>query len=210
MDARGTRGPDLTQAWASGRTDAGLFRTVRAGVPGTEMPAINPRATDDDIWRILAYVRTLAAPTLTDTRGNAEHGERVFRAMCTGCHRVNGRGGRLGPDLSRVGVSRGPAALVRRIRGAVEDHGDGYQPVTLVTRSGQQIQAVKKNEDLFSIQVMDTRERIQGYLKEDMNEVKSESQSRMPTYDINRLSQSDLDDILAYFATLKGIDTSAK
>ena len=37
MDARGVRGPDLTQVWASGRTDAGLFRTVRRGIPGTEM-----------------------------------------------------------------------------------------------------------------------------------------------------------------------------
>ena len=33
MDARGVRGPDLTQVWASGRTDGGLFRTLRRGVP---------------------------------------------------------------------------------------------------------------------------------------------------------------------------------
>ena len=39
MDARGVRAPDLTQVWVSGRTDDGLFKTVRNGVPGTEMPA---------------------------------------------------------------------------------------------------------------------------------------------------------------------------
>ena len=33
MDARGVRGPDLTQVWASGRTDDGLFRTLKGGVP---------------------------------------------------------------------------------------------------------------------------------------------------------------------------------
>ena len=39
MDARGVRGPDITQVWASGRTDEGLFKTIKGGVPGTEMPA---------------------------------------------------------------------------------------------------------------------------------------------------------------------------
>jgi cytochrome c oxidase cbb3-type subunit III len=214
MDARGTRGPDLTQVWESGRSDAGLFRTIRDGVPGTEMPAVRTGLYADkseSIWSILAYVRTIAAPAPSDpVRGNAEHGERVFRATCSSCHRVNGRGGRLGPDLSRVGSGRARVVLVRRIRGAVEDHAEGYEPVTLVTPSGQQIQAAKKNEDLFSIQVMDTRERIQGYLKTDMKEVKDVKPSLMPTYDVSRLSESDLDDVLAYLATLKGSTSPAE
>jgi putative heme-binding domain-containing protein len=211
MDARGIRAPDLTQVWASGRTDDGVFRIISNGIPGTEMPAAGPRTPDDDVWKIAAYLRTLAAPAPNDPpRGNAANGERVFRATCTGCHRVNGRGGRLGPDLSRVGVARTRAALVRRIRGAVEEHGRGYEPVTLTTPGGQQIHAVKKNEDLFSVQVMDTRERIQGYLKEDLREAKNETQSAMPVYDVGKLSESDLDDVLAYLATLRSAPTEVK
>src|SRR5215217_8154591 len=38
-DGRGVRGPDITQVWSSGRTDEGLFKLVRSGVPGSEMPA---------------------------------------------------------------------------------------------------------------------------------------------------------------------------
>ena len=53
MDARGIRGPDITQVWARGRTDAALFRSIRNGVPNTEMPAHPaPRTSDLDIWRI--------------------------------------------------------------------------------------------------------------------------------------------------------------
>ena len=135
------------------------------------MPAIGNRNTDDDVWKILAYVRTLAAAAPTDPpRGNAENGERIFRANCDSCHLVNGRGGRLGPDLSRVGAARTRAALTRQIRGAVEGFRPGYEPVTLTTRGGRTIHGVKKNEDLFSVQIMDTGERIQGYLKEDMRD----------------------------------------
>ena len=106
MDARGVRGPDLTQVWASGRTDDGLFKTIKNGVPAPRCRR-NPRMFDHEIWQILAYLRTLAAPAPTDPpRGNAENGERIFRANCAGCHRVNGTGGRLGPDLSRIGAAR--------------------------------------------------------------------------------------------------------
>jgi putative heme-binding domain-containing protein len=209
MDARGIRGPDLSQVWASGRTDDGLFRTLRTGVPGTEMPAVI-RASDEDVWKILAYLRTLAAPAPTDpAKGNAQNGERLFRINCASCHKANGRGGRLGPDLSRVGLSRTRAALVRQIRGAVEDFRPGYEPVTITTKSGSQIQGVKKNEDLFSVQVMDTRERIQGYLREDVRQVTDEKKSAMPAFGTERLSEQDLDDVLAYLATLRGTDTAA-
>src|SRR5947208_5358674 len=66
MDARGVRGPDLTQVWASGRTDGGLFRTLRRGVAGTEMPSVGPRTPYDEVWKILAYLKTIAAPPSSD------------------------------------------------------------------------------------------------------------------------------------------------
>jgi len=209
MDARGVRGPDLTQVWASGRTDGGLFRTVRRGVSGTEMPAIGPRSPDDEVWKILAYLRTIASPTATEVpAGDAEKGQRVFRAQCAGCHRVNGIGGRLGPDLSRIGVARARGVLVRRIRGASEDFLSGYEPVTVTTKDGQTVRGVTKNEDLFSVQVMDSRERIQGYLRSDVREVVDGKQSAMPVFGPDRLNENDLTDLPGYLATLKGFDPS--
>lgn len=211
MDAKGVRGPDLTQVWASGRTDEGLFRTLRNGVAGTEMPAVDVRTTDDEVWKILAYLRTLAASDTTEkVAGNAANGERLFRAQCAGCHRVNGRGGRLGPDLSRIGVARARPVLVRRIRGAMEDSLTGYEPVTITTRGGQTIQGVKKNEDLTSVQIMDGRERIQGYLRSDVRSVEDGKRSAMPAFGPDRLNESDLNDILSYLASLRGFDTSVK
>jgi cytochrome c oxidase cbb3-type subunit III len=210
MDARGVRGPDLTQVWASGRTDDGLFGTLRNGIPGTEMRPVSERTTDDDVWKMLAYLRTLAAPAPSDPpSGDAARGERLFRVHCSSCHRVDGRGGRLGPDLSRVGISRTRASMTRQIRGAVEGFRAGYAPVVLTTPDGRQIHGVKKNEDLFSVQIMDTRERIQGFLKEDMRQVADGTRSAMPAYDIDQLAEQDLDDLLAYLSTLRGANTAA-
>jgi len=206
IDARGVRAPDITQVWASGRTDAGLFKTVKEGVPGTEMPA-NPRIQDAEAWQILAYLRTLAAPAPSDPpRGNAENGARLFRASCVVCHRVNDVGGRLGPDLSRIGIARSREFLVLRIRRGLEDFRAGFEPVTLTPQAGQPIHGVKKNEDLFSVQIMDTGERIQGYEKDKMKAVQNDTKSAMPIFGPDRLSDSDLDDLLRYLQTLRGFD----
>jgi alcohol dehydrogenase (cytochrome c) len=212
MDARGVRGPDLTQVWASGRTDGGLFRTLRRGVPGTEMPSVGPRTSDDEIWKMLAYLKTIAAaPSLADAvAGNAQNGDRIFRAQCAGCHRVNGVGGRLGPDLSRVGVSRARAAITRRVRGATEDFLEGYEPVIITLKNGQTVRGMRKNGDLFSVQIMDGRERIQGYLKSDVREVADGKASAMPVFGADKLNESDLNDLLAYLGTLKGFDPSVQ
>jgi len=158
---------------------------------------------------MLAYLRTIAVTAPAEApSGNAANGERIFRVQCASCHRSNGRGGRLGPDLSRIGLARSRAVLVRRIRGAMENSLTGYEPVTVTTQNGQTVQGVKKNEDLFSVQIMDSRERIQGYLRSDVRSVADGKQSAMPVFGPDRLNESDLNDLLAYLSTLKGFDPS--
>ncbi len=209
VDARGVRGPDITQVWASGRTDDGLFKTIRGGVPGTEMPA-QPRLFDHETWQLLAYLRTLAAPAPSDPpRGDAATGEKIFRTMCASCHRVNGTGGHLGPDLSRVGNARSRETMMLRIRGGLEGFVAGYEPVTITPASGPPIVGVKKNEDLFSVQIMDVRERIQGYPKEGMT-VSNGTRSAMPPFPLSRLSDDDLNHLLRYLQTLRGFDPAVR
>jgi putative heme-binding domain-containing protein len=208
LDATGYRGPDLTAAIAGGATDERLFQTIRKGVPGTEMPPTN--AADDDLLMIIAYLRNLgtAAPVEKPV-GNVENGARLFASQCATCHLVSGRGGRLGPDLSRIGVARSRSALTREIRTPSEWIGPAFETVTLVTKDGQKVRGVKKNEDVFSIQVMDVRERIQGYLRADLKEVVYEKESLMPVYGPERLSESDLNDLLGYLMTLRGTQPSS-
>ena len=211
MDARGIRAPDLTQVWASGRTDDGLFKTREERSSRHRNARGRAHACSiNEIWQILAYLRTLAASAPTDPpKGNAENGQRLFRANCAGCHRVDGTGGRLGPDLSRVGSARTRDMMVRQIRGATEDFRPGYEPVTLTGTDGQAIHGVKKNEDNFSVQIMDTRERIQGYQKDKMKST-DDTKSAMPTYGPDRLKESDLDDLVRYLQTLRGFDPAVK
>ena len=209
LDATGYRGPDLTAVVAGGATDERLFQTIRKGVQGTEMPAST--APDDELLMLIAYLRkvgTVVAPE--GPIGNVENGASVFQAQCASCHRVAGRGGRLGPDLSRIGVARSRAALVREIRTPSDWMPPTYETVTLVTKDGQRIRGAKKNEDVFSIQVMDVRERIQGFLKSNLQEVTYEPGSLMPAFPAGRLNDSDLNDLVGYLTTLRGVDVTVR
>lgn len=201
VDAKGVFGPDLTTVWSASTSDRRAFEIVRRGVPGSSMPA--SRMPDDEIWAVLAYLRTLApsVPPPPPT-GDPTHGEQVFWARCGSCHRVGNRGGYLGPDLSRIGSSRSREVLIRDIRTANASIAAGYKPVTLVTSEGRRIRGVAKSEDAFSIQVMDTRDQLQGYLKSALREIIDEPHSLMPDFGPEQLSDHDLDDVVRFLGTL--------
>jgi putative heme-binding domain-containing protein len=205
IDARGARGPDLTGVFAAGATEEGLFRLVRRGIPGTEMPPAGVFLQEPDTWKTLMYLRTLNVPASSaPPSGDAQNGAQIFQSRCAICHRVNGRGGVLGPDLSRIGVARTRQALVRQIRGAVEDIRPGYEPVTVTTQEGRAVRGTRKNEDLFSVQIMDSAERLQGFVKSEVRNVTVEKRSLMPAYGVEQLNERDLDDLLRYLGTLRG------
>ena len=211
-DARGVRGPDLTQIWASGRTDEGIFRTITEGVSGTTMrPIDRVRTRDSEIWQVIAYLRSLAAPPHRELTGDPGSGEQIFQSNCSMCHQVDAAGGRLGPNLSRIGMARSVESLERRIRG---DYGkmvdSAFAPTTLTAANGERMDGVKKNEDLFSIQVIDMGGRIQGFDKESLESLDVSTGSLMPVYPPEVLSDEALEDLLSYLVTLRGYDAAVE
>jgi putative heme-binding domain-containing protein len=204
LDGKGISGPDLTQALAAGLSDDRFFRIVRNG-QGTEMPRFTSEQTSDQqVREILVHLRTLTAGgAAAPARGNAANGSKLFEARCAACHAVGGRGGRLGPDLSRIGALRSSAALTGKVRNPNRSFVAGYRPVTIVLGDGRRIRGVAKNEDAFSIQVMDATERLHGFRKSDVREVVHEPRSLMPVFDAAALSDPDLTDLVAYLSTLR-------
>jgi|SRR5437773_7979855 len=201
-DAKGVPGHDLTRLWASGVTDARVFQTIRDGVPNSIMPSSS--APDEELWALVGYLRSLnGAGTIDAATGNPENGERIFWSACGSCHTVNGRGGPLGPDLSRIAQSQSREALARAIADPNASIPAEYQPVTIVTRDGQRIRGARKSEDAFSIQMMDTGGQLRGYLKADLREVVRDRRSLMPAFGPDRLNDQDFADVLAFLSTLR-------
>jgi putative heme-binding domain-containing protein len=215
----GLRGPDLTtRTWNHGGADEDLAATIRNGIPGTAMPPHN--LTDDEIRDIVAYVRTLQQPVAAPT-GDPARGDTLFfgAAGCSSCHIVRGRGGLLGPELTTVGSARSRAYLIESIREPGKQltqnraFGDGslkYDTVTAVTADGRSIVGVRMNEDTFTVQIMDTSERVHSFQKKALKSLTREERSLMPAYGIARLNDRDLDDVVAYLQSLRDTSSAPK
>jgi putative heme-binding domain-containing protein len=209
----GMRGPDLTTgAWSHGGSDEELATTITDGVPGTAMPANDLER--DEIRQIVAYLRTLQQPS-SPPRGDAARGETLFfgGGRCGACHMVQGRGGRVGPELTAVGSARSrtylmesirePARYLTELKGTGEPGRRRYDTVTAVTTDGRKIVGVAMNEDTFSVQIMDTSDRIHSLLKRDLKDFRHEDRSVMPAYSEAQLNADAMDDLVAYLQTLR-------
>ena len=217
----GGRGPDLTRAHKRhGDSDAGLFQNISQGIPGTVMPANGTNGqgvgmTDDEIWQIITYLRSVQVNVPTKPAGSAVHGKELFfgDANCSSCHMVEGKGGRVGPDLTPVGTARTVESLVESVRSpsrrlawglteSTKEFAQEYETVTVVTPDGQEIKGVTLNEDAFSLQMMDIAERIYLFEKERLRSIQKSRESLMPSYDPAILSDHDLNDIVSYLLSV--------
>ncbi|MBI3988927.1 MAG: c-type cytochrome [candidate division NC10 bacterium] len=60
-DAKGGQGPDLTdEVWAHGGSDQEIFRTIHDGVPGTRMREFGSVLTDEELWKLVTFIRSRA------------------------------------------------------------------------------------------------------------------------------------------------------
>jgi putative heme-binding domain-containing protein len=216
IDARGYRGSDLTSGdWVHGGGDVQLFRTIKNGITGTEMPG-NGNMSEEEVWMVIAYLRTLSAPgSAAPERGDAARGEQIYWARdkgnCGQCHMIGARGGRLGPNLTRIGAARSVAALEREIRQPGEVIPVGFETITVVTRDGKKLRGLRKNEDTFSVQMMTGDEELRTFLKRDIADVIAEPErSLMPAYGPERLSDAELTDLVRYLRTLRSLPAATQ
>jgi putative heme-binding domain-containing protein len=200
-DAKGNRGPDVTRVWLAGGNDERVFGIIRGGVANSIMPP--SAAPDSELWAIVAYLRSISTVPPFDATGNAAHGRALFDAQCAACHRVGAAGGTLGPELTRVAEMRSREAVELAIRDPNASIPLGFRAVTLVTRRGERIEGVAKNEDAFSIQVATVDERLRSFRKADLSDLTREPQSLMPVYGPERLSEAELADLVAFLGTLR-------
>jgi putative heme-binding domain-containing protein len=217
----GGRGPDLTRTVKKHtHSDADMFQVISNGIPGTAMPANGTNGqgvgmTEEEIWQIITYIRSQEVKAPASAVGNAGHGKDLFYgdASCSLCHMVEGKGGRLGPELTAVGGSRTREAIIESVRDpsrrlawglteSTKEFPQEYESVTVVTAAGKEIKGVTLNEDSFSVQIMDANEQIHLLEKNKLRSFQKSRQSAMPKYGADVLSDKDLADIVAYLVSV--------
>lgn len=216
VDATGGEGPNIQRAPAT-LGDAAVRTVILRGVPGTEMPSFFMMLNASDASDIISYLRQLASTATAGTvTGDPAQGEALFKSNgCLNCHMIDGQGGDLGPDLSRVGSMRGPSYLQNKLldpgadlptTGAEGDRGKWkrYLMFRAVTKTGKVVDGMRVGENSFNVVLMDAQGGFHALYKPDLKSFEQEpGKSLMPSYK-GVLSQAQLNDLAAYLSNLKG------
>jgi putative heme-binding domain-containing protein len=182
-------------------TDEDLARVITRGTQSVMPPfALQP----PELLGIVAFIRAGFDTTSSVAVGDAVRGRAVFEGKgdCGSCHRVNGRGSRVAPDLSQIGLARTPAALTRTLVDPSSAMWPINRPVTIVTTTGQTIRGRRLNEDTQTVQVLDDRARLVSLDKRDISTLEVGTTSRMPSY-ADRLTSDEMADVVGYLLTLR-------
>src|SRR5262249_52540950 len=170
--------PSLPRA----QTDIALYKTIRYGVPETEMPGANK--TPREIWQIAAHVRTLGAVSAESISGDPARGRQLFQTKggCLRCHNVGADGASIGPSLTDIGRRRSPGFLRSKLLDSAANVPDDFRMVEAVTRDGRKLSGIRLNEDTWSIQFRDLGGTLHSFWMDDLSQVHLARKTPMPSY----------------------------
>lgn len=180
-----------------------LTEVIQQGIPGTEMPGAW-QLTEGEARQIAQYVLSLGRTPIVKLPGDPARGRELYesRGHCSSCHIIRGVGSSFGPELTDVGARRSAEYLREALLKPGASVPDGFLLVKVTTREGQTVRGIRVNEDSFSIQLRDASNRFHSFRKDSVKIEKEFHQSLMPAYD--SFSAAELDDLVAYLASLRG------
>lgn len=206
IDATGDEGPSLRRGrFRRAQSDAGLFRVISEGVPDTGMPPIHRTRTDESVWQIIAFLRSInMRPEDVSLPGDAEAGQRLYAGggACATCHMIGGAGRLLGPDLSSVGDRRSPAELRADLLDPDREVAPRWWSVRVTLADGGTLEGIRMNEDTYSYRLLDADENLWSVAKRELRERERIETSTMPSY-AEELTASEIDDLIAYLFSLR-------
>jgi cytochrome c oxidase cbb3-type subunit III len=186
-------------------SDADLVEIIRKGVPGTPMPPGN--YSEFQATTMVAYLRSMATDIIRADAlaGDPERGKVWYetKSDCASCHRVKGVGSRLGPDLTEIGAVRRMAELEKSLLDPDAEVLPANRSFQAVTKDGTTINGTLLNQDTFTLQVLDAKDRLLNLEKSELRDRGFLAKSPMPSYR-DKLNPQELADLVRYLSTLKG------
>jgi putative heme-binding domain-containing protein len=139
--------------------------------------------------------------------GDSSRGRDVFlgrKAGCTACHTVAGTGGKVGPDLTKIGSIRSSRDLLEAIVFPSASFARGFEPFLLRTKDGAIYDGLIVRETADAIVLFTAADRVEKRIpRTSVDEIRQSRISVMPQGLDAQLSREELRDLIAYLGSLR-------
>jgi putative heme-binding domain-containing protein len=161
------------------------------------MAAAGKRPANDADWQ-----------TFLKTGGDAGAGEQVFfhanGPRCYVCHRIDGRGAAIGPDLSSIGKASSRDKIIESILQPSKEIAPRYVTWELSLRNGKVLTGMIASEGFDStINVADSQGKVTVLQRQDVEERRMTNKSIMPDNLHELMTPAELRDLVAYLVERK-------
>jgi putative heme-binding domain-containing protein len=214
LDGGGAMGPNIQGIPFRLGANA-VADVIKNGMSGG-MPAFGGQLNAAQIKQVIAYLLSLTPKDTGTVTGDPSKGKEVYDSSgCAGCHIISGEGSGIGPELTKVGQLRGPGYLKSAVLYPGTDLPQAhifletggqleFMYVHVVTKDGHPFDGTRVAEDSFRIVIKDAKGNFHSFQKADLRELKKEpGKSVMPSFR-GKLSDAQVNDLVAYLASLKG------
>jgi putative membrane-bound dehydrogenase-like protein len=139
-------------------------------------------------------------------KGDAGHGRVLFseaRVGCVRCHRIQGQGGEVGPDLAGIGTKYGRPSLIESVLYPSKQIAEGYAQTQVRMQDGRVIAGLIKSETLDDLVLVDSEARLNRLRKSEIDARRLSERSLMPDGLQASLSLQDFSDLIAFLESLQ-------
>jgi putative heme-binding domain-containing protein len=133
--------------------------------------------------------------------GDIRRGQAVFngsKAACLTCHEVGYVGGKIGPDLTKVGATRSDRDLLEAIVYPSLSFVRSYEPVVVATKDGRMLSGLVRKDASDEIILTVAANQDVRLPREEIEDVRPGSVSLMPAGLDTQISRQELADLVAF------------
>ena len=192
--------------------------TMLNGRSGTPMPSFKDSLNPAEVALIVNYVMTLSPENHQEDAGaasaesvaaaplsdQAERGFEIFfdgtrQAGCALCHSYGGKGGPIGPDLSKI-ADRTPSAIYQSIV-KPSAAGEAYAAVTVTTKDGRKVTGVTRERTDKQVEIFDlssTPPVLRSFYTADGIKIEAFGTAPLYKHELNGYSENDIADLVAF------------
>jgi putative heme-binding domain-containing protein len=134
--------------------------------------------------------------------GDSHRGQKIFSnvngAYCVRCHRINGQGGLIGPELTGIGAKQSRAQIIESVLYPSKLILDGYQQVFFYMTNDEDFSGIIRAETTDTVTVIDSLGVTNVLQKSKIKNRKISQISLMPEGLQTGLSLEEFSDLIAY------------